>query len=211
MSLSLPQDGDDVEKQNYDRANAAGGRIVDDGEMFIRAAFQVNPEKGLELLFREYYQPLCSHAIRFVFSAEVAKDIVAEIFCNFLQKAHFLKVERSYRYYLYRSVRNDCLKYLQREVGRSRIDLGIEECQDMPGYETPESLLGCEELSRRIDAAIANLPPQCRRVFVMNRYEGLRHHEIACELNVSLKTVEAHITKSLKAIRLAIRDGWDLW
>lgn len=180
----------------------------DDKELFIRAAFTSSPEKGLELLFREYYRPLCSHAMRFVFSSEIAKDIVADVFCNFLQRECFRRVESSYRFYLYRSVRNDCLKYLRQEVGRVFLNAEEDNVQEMPGSDTPESLLGYEELSRRIEGAIRSLPAQCQKVFTMNRYEGRKQQEIAAELGISIKTVEAHITKSLRMIRGAIQADW---
>lgn len=179
-----------------------------DKEQFIRGTFSTNPEKGLELLFREYYRPLCSHAMRIVFSTELAKDIVAEVFCNFLQREHYKKVQSSYKFYLYRSVRNDCLKYLRDEMGRPLQNLEDTNELETAHSETPESLIAYDELSVKIGITIANLPPQTQKVFLMNRYEGKKQQEIADEFNVSLKAIEAHITKALKAIRRAIQGGW---
>ena len=61
-----------------------------DEELFIRKAFEEDPKKGWELLFREYYTPLCSHAIRYVYSREAARDLVSEAFYVFWQKEIYL-------------------------------------------------------------------------------------------------------------------------
>jgi RNA polymerase sigma-70 factor (ECF subfamily) len=54
-----------------------------DDEIFIKKALQSNPKYGCELLFRKYYKPLCNHAIRYVYSKEIAEDLVSDVFCKF--------------------------------------------------------------------------------------------------------------------------------
>ncbi|HEV7381588.1 MAG TPA: RNA polymerase sigma-70 factor, partial [Dyadobacter sp.] len=54
-----------------------------DTALFIKAAFEESPSKGLELLFRRFYKPLCSHAVRFVYSRQIAEDLVSEVFFQF--------------------------------------------------------------------------------------------------------------------------------
>lgn len=60
------------------------------------------------------------------------------------------------------------------------------------------------EIQAVIDNTVNELPEQCSRVFKLSRSEGLKNHEISSTLNISEKTVESHITKALKIIRLTL-------
>ncbi len=179
-----------------------------DDERFIRQAFDLAPQKGCALLFREYYGPLCSHAIRFVYAREVARDIVSDVFCVFWQKQLYREITTSYRAYLYTAVRNRSLKYLQREFVRqisvSHFD-GTDSSDALAPAETltPEDLLAYDELHNRVETAIRELPPQRQKVFMMNRFEGKKYQTIADELHISLKAVEGHISKALVSLRKA--------
>src|SRR5690606_27658140 len=112
----------------------------------------------------------------------------------------------SYKAYLYRCVRNDSLKYLQREVGKS-CEIPCEE-SNVGNVSTPEELLRFEELSTKVETVINGLSPQSKKVFMMNRYEGKKYQEIASELQISLKTVEAHMSKALATLRKALKTDW---
>ena len=83
-----------------------------DDEIFIKQAFKSSPEEGCELLFRRYHRALCSHAVRYVYSKEVAEDIVSDVFCKFWKNQSYESVTSSYRFYLFRSVRNEAYSYL---------------------------------------------------------------------------------------------------
>jgi RNA polymerase sigma-70 factor (ECF subfamily) len=62
---------------------------MNDNDLLIRKVFESNAWLGCELLYRRYYQPLCSHAVRYVYSKAVAEDIVAEVFLPVLRKKSF--------------------------------------------------------------------------------------------------------------------------
>src|SRR5882672_5466258 len=74
-------------------------------EIFIRKVFEEDPQKGCELLFRWYYQPLCSHAVRFVYSKQIAEDIISDIFYTLLEKQVYRHITTSYRAYLFAAAR----------------------------------------------------------------------------------------------------------
>ncbi|MGA0556099.1 RNA polymerase sigma-70 factor [Larkinella sp. VNQ87] len=188
-----------------------GGQAVPDDEQFIRRVFEQNPQKGCELLFREYYGPLCSHASRFVYAREIARDLVSDTFYVFWQKELYKEITTSYRAYLYTAVRNRSIKYLQREFGKqiAVTYLDPSDEQDVLGSAealTPEDLLTYDELHNRVEVAIGALSPQRQRVFLMNRFEGKKYQTIADELQISLKAVEAHISKALASLRKALQN-----
>ncbi len=183
--------------------------IINTTELFIRKAFESDPRTGMELLYREYYSPLCSHAVRILLSKEIAADLVSDVFCVFYQKDKFSSVQTSFKSYLYRSVRNECLKYLQRKAGlQIQISEHVFESYSAGVCETPQYLMEYSELVKCVDKVISDLPPQGKRVFMMSRYDSKKYQEIALELDLSTKTVEMHISKTLAKLRKAIKS-WD--
>lgn len=179
----------------------------DDSELFVRKAFESDPHKGCELLFRMYYQAMCTHAVRLVYSKEVAEDIVSEIFYNFWNTEAYRTVMASYRAYLFRSVRNRAYNYLTNDLRKSD-PLSAAGQPEIPQSDSPERIMQMDELLTALNQLIASLPPQCQKVFVMNRFEGRNSKEIAQELHISPRTVETHISKALTILRNGLKNQW---
>ncbi|GAB4033710.1 RNA polymerase sigma-70 factor [Spirosoma jeollabukense] len=178
-----------------------------DTELFIRRTFAESPKKGCELLFRRYYQALCSHAVRFVYSKETAEDLVSEVFCKFWKTKAYETVTSSYRYYLFRSVRNEAYNYLRLEF-QQLDDIETAAVREDAFSQRPDQILQFEEVFHQVEDLVESLPPQCRKVFLLNRFEGKKYQDIATELGISIKTVEVHIGKALGIVRKGLKDHW---
>lgn len=178
-----------------------------DNERFIRHAFDQDPKLGCELLFRNYYTSLCSHAVRFLASPAVAEDLVAEVFCDFYEENIFRDINTSYRSYLYKTVRHRAFNYLRQALRR---DTGLEEVSycSMPESQQPDAMAHYEELRRDVEAAIQGLPLHRRKIYLMNRFEGKRYQEIADELGISVRTVEVQIRQASHHLRDVLREKW---
>jgi RNA polymerase sigma-70 factor (ECF subfamily) len=72
---------------------------------------------------------------------------------------------------------------------------------------TPDEVLQFDELTQKIEATIAELPPQCRNVFLMSRFETKKNKDIAQNLGISIKAVEAHVSKALHMLRIALKEN----
>jgi len=178
----------------------------DDKEIFIRKVFDEDPQKGCELLFKQYYQPLCSHVVRFVYSKEIAEDIISDIFYTLLEKQLYFHITSSYRAYLFAAARNRALKHLHKEFGRGRHAIDLERLPCDSIMTSPQQILLYDELFKKIERTIQSLAPRNQKVFLMNRFEGMKYQQIAIQLNISVKAVEAHISKALQVLRKAVRD-----
>lgn len=175
--------------------------LIVDNEQFIRAAFAESATQGFEGLFRLYYTPLCSHALRFVYRQEVAEDIVSEVFYQFWKNEGYTSIQHTYRSYLYAAVRHRAYNYLRDELTGSRVLLPLDAAMLTNAEESPQTIIEYDETVQRLEKVIHELPTQCQRVFLMSRFESRKNQEIANELNLSLKTVEAHISRALRQLR----------
>ncbi|MFP5039530.1 RNA polymerase sigma-70 factor [Parasediminibacterium sp. JCM 36343] len=172
-----------------------------DNESLIKNIIKSNPEKGFELVFKKYYKPLCNHAIRYVYSKEIAEDIVSEIFANVWRKKLFETITGSYRAYLYQALRNNIYNYLKNEFAKKPDFLNNKDEEGLFECDTPQKILLFDELNNKIGESINSFSPQCQKVFLMSRVEGKKNREIAEELDIKLKTVEAHMMKALAILK----------
>jgi RNA polymerase sigma-70 factor (family 1) len=180
---------------------------ITDSELFIKKAFEESPEKGCELLFRRYYKVLCSHAVRFVYSKEIAEDLVSDVFCKLWKNKSYQSITSSYRLYLFRCVRNESYNYLRLEFHHTT-EIDLANSQESPVSQRPDNIMQFEEVFKQVESLVESLPPQCRSIFLMNRFEGKKYQEIAKIQQLSVKTVEAHISKALGIIRKGLKEHW---
>ena len=190
---------------NTDRDEAA----LADPELLIRQTFTQDPRVGCELLFRLYYQPLCSHAVRFVGARDIAQDLVSDVFCQFYANQTFAQITSSYRAYLYQTVRHQAYNYLRWEVSR-QTDLTSVGETTISESQQPDTITQYEELYQDVESAINSLPLQRRKIYLMHRFEGKKYTEIADELHVAPKTVEVQIRKASHYLRNLLRSKWTL-
>lgn len=176
-----------------------------DTELFIRHAFAADPRYGIELLYRHYFQPLCSHAVRVLYSKAIAEDLVSEVFYQFYVSNNFQDIKTSYRAYLYKTVRNRALNYIRDECKHAQ---DMEHCAGFADADCqqPDALAEYEELYQRLEAGINGLPTQRRRIFLMHRFENKKYAEIAQELQLSPRTVEVQIRKASHFLRNLLVD-----
>jgi len=186
----------------------AGPEILTaDDELLIRRAFDTDPKTGCELLFRRYYVPLCSHAVRFLASRAIAEDLVAEVFCEFYADDAFRGINTSYRSYLYKTVRHRAYNYLRQVLRR---DAGLEEVvyHRVPESQQPDALAHYEELRKDVEQAVQSLPLHRRKIYLMHRFEGKKYQEIADEMTISVRTVEVQVRQASHYLRNLLKEKW---
>ena len=162
-------------------------------------------KEQFERIFTDNYRRLLFHARRFVQEEEAAEDIVAEVMCDFWQRIEEIDLDRGITTYLYRAVATRALNYLRhKNVASVRLELleAINERRmEFISREDPDSNLHDAEIGLAIKSALSDLPDKCREVFVLSYVNGLKSKEIAEAMDVSVRTVEAHIYKALKFLR----------
>lgn len=154
--------------------------------------------REFEIAFRKLYLPLGMYALRLVDDADIAEDLEQDAF----MKA-WIYIEGggeidNFTAFMYRALRNECLKYLR---GKREM-LGEDSIP-----EISEENIDTSVRDARIWKAIDNLPEKCREVFLMSKRDGLTNEEIAEEMGISVKTVKNQMTKAFSRLREALSDG----
>lgn len=159
---------------------------------------RANDTQAFDHLFDQYAPELCRFAHSYLKNSADAADAVQECFLKLWERRYSFDEGIIFKAYLYKSAYHAVLKQLRRQ----RYWL-FEEC----GSETlieeaiPSQLVEYQELEQFYQAAMAQLPPRRRQIFVLNRQEGLPYATIAKELNISVKCVENQMTQALKFLR----------
>ncbi len=155
-----------------------------------------------EQAFKEYFKPLVNFAFKFLNDIEASKEIVHEVFLNVWENRNKIDPEKSLKSYLYTSVNNRSLNYIRDNKKFVRDELMLLNEQSI---EQQDNFIS-SEIQRIIEKTLAELPPKARVVFELSRYENLKYKEIAEKLGISQKTVETHISRALKDLRLNLKN-----
>jgi RNA polymerase sigma-70 factor (ECF subfamily) len=154
-------------------------------------------------LFRTYCEDLCRFALNYVEHLRVAEDLVQDVFFNLWDERHALEVEQSLKAYLYGMVRHRAITHLRKKQVRSKWmrngnlqDLSSDTLADRSGDG-----LEYKEQKQGAKRAIEALSERQYQVFVLSRRYELTYSEIAVALDISIRTVETHMSRALKFLR----------
>lgn len=163
-------------------------------------------EKDFRTYFRDLYPQLARYAARLLGDSDV-DDVLQGSFLELWNRRTDILEPAHVKSFVYRSVYTHALNVIKhRQVVRKYSDAVIEmenrrlDSLDPNNSEVLQKLRN-DELQQQIDLAINELPPKSRQVFVMSYLHGLKNKEIAEVMNVSVRTVDAHIYNALRQLR----------
>lgn len=142
-----------------------------------------------------YYKKLCVYAFSLVQDHTFAEDIVQNVFVKLWTSRDRVNPNISIKNFLYRSVYNEFIDHYRKKKPVIYLEKQYLEIMHEVAEQEHENL---DALIRQLNMEIENLPSKSKQIFLMNKKEGLTHVEIAEYLNISMKTVESHMTKAFK-------------
>lgn len=151
-------------------------------------------------LYADYKNRLIYFAMKFVKSHEFAEDIFQDVFASVWQNRCFIDPEQSFSSYLYTIIRNRVLNLI-RNIHQEEKLKNLILSQSIDYSQEAGSKILFDDLKLIIDKSLDTLTPRQREIFRMSREEDMSHREIADKLNLSIYTVQEHISLSLKNIR----------
>ena len=172
-------------------------------DFMLRSIALHDDEVAFRYLFEHYYPSLCLFAKRFIDDRETREDIVQEVFFRLWDKRKQITVTSSAQNYLLTSVRNLCLNYLRRQEVQQPFE---ESLFDQPDDEEGDRLIQLRELEEQLAQALAQLPPEYRLAFELNRMEGKSLEEVAQRMGVSTRTVERYRDKAIALLQTELKE-----
>lgn len=159
--------------------------------------------KIFDYLFHYYYSGLVVFSFKYVEDMDTAEDLVQDFFFHLWLNREKLDIHRSVKSYFFSAVKNKSLDLLKhRKIGH-KIENELTYLRSDAIEE--QDFLVESELNERINEALGKLPEKCKKIFLMNRFDGIKPEEIARQENISIRTVEGHIGKAIKILRTELK------
>ena len=163
--------------------------------------------------FVSYRQKYIHYAYTYIQDMDVSKDIVADSFISFWVIHESLPDDTNIPAYVLRSVRNRCVDYLKKQYRYISLNSQMSELDEwdfsvrLSSLQRMESLdIFQDEIAEIVHSVLNSMPDNTKNIYMLSRQENLSRREIADSLGISIKGVEYHITRILKALRLALKD-----
>lgn len=154
-------------------------------------------------IYGRYWKKMFGEAYKRLKSKELAEELVQEIFTNFWLRRNDLKVNTNIGGYLHLAIYNGVVDLYRKELIKEKYKASFKIVHSELDTSTEDSIL-LKDLAYDIETKVSHLPDKCRSVYELSRNEHKSNKEIAMYLGISEKTVENHLTKALKRLRVGL-------
>jgi len=180
-------------------------------ELDLFKSFKEGDETAFTHFYDKYFSRIKSFSVQFIYDQDEAENLAQEAFLHLWQNRATVESLNGIQSFLYTYSKSKCLNMIRHNKVKDRFkseilnqkerELDIEILNSVQ-FDTLE----LTELERLIQESISDLPPKTREVFIKKRFENKKNAEIAEEMQVTLKAVEAHMTKALKILKTKLSD-----
>jgi len=173
------------------------------------AALRKGEKNAFEEIYNDFFGVLYHLCNQYLHDESVAEELVQDTFMKLWEIRQTLNDQVNLRNFLYTITKNNCLNYLRNQKISLKYQDNVKYLEMQFNYEALEKLgnyIQFEELKTKIDVAISHLPTEVIETFSLSRFEDLSYKEIAERQNISIKTVEARISKALRILRVELKD-----
>lgn len=183
-----------------------------ESELRLFERLRDNDETAFKVIYNKYYTRLYYFIFEFIPLKDIAENIVQDTFLTLWNKRNELKDNTNLAPYLFKVAKNNSLyrlrdkRYKQKLFPANSSDFKELELNLDTLATVDTSVFIFQEIEDIIEKTLDGLPPQCKKIFQLSRFEEMKNREIAEKLNISVKTVEGHISKGLKIFKVALKD-----
>ncbi|WP_163717767.1 RNA polymerase sigma-70 factor [Mangrovibacterium lignilyticum] len=168
-------------------------------------------EESFKAVYNHFYSRLSFFVSQYVVHPDITENIIQDTFLTLWLKRSSLKADTNLNAYVFTVAKNNCLKRLRDQKYRnkimsSQVSEAEIELNTNALFKLDTNILAFEEINAIVKTTLESLPPTCKLVFEMSRFQMLRNQEIADTLGTSVKTVEGHITKAIKVLKNNLKD-----
>lgn len=171
----------------------------------ILSSLADDDQQAFEELFNHYYSRLYNFSKRFLKSEEGIDDILQEVFLKIWRNRKNIKSQDTFNSYLFTITQNLLLNEIRRRINARKKKDELFNASIAREYQSVEAV-DYHDIKSRIGTLIEELPDRQKQIFKLSRIEGLSHKEIAKKLGVTTKTIEYHISQSIKILKRRLKS-----
>ena len=191
---------------------ADGVSAADDPDVALMLRVQAGDQDAFQELFRKLGPRVLQYARRLVGSDARAEEVAQDVFVQVFRFRHRYRPQSRLATWVFTITTNLCLNELRRPERKLQVD--VADVGDQHGVHgrattTPEEGAATRELSRRLEAAVAGLPPKQRAALLLSRIDGLAYKDVGDALGCSEGAVKALIFRATQALKHDLRDFLD--
>lgn len=155
---------------------------------------------AFDVLYRKYSKKLYKFGYSILKSQEEAENLIQDVYLNLWENRYKVEKNASIKYYLFTIAYNSAITIIRKKARESEFVEYVKTLQEI--NEDPVNMeLEYNELVNKLDEIIRELPQRQKEVYLLHKVEGLKYSEIAERLNISVNTIENHMSRALKTIR----------
>lgn len=180
-----------------------------DNESILFRQVATGNEKAFRVIYNRYRNQVFYFGLKFLRSAPEAEDLLQEVFSKIWVNRETLTGIVDFSKYLNTLTLNHIYNLLRRKAFEESF-FQEKLFNAEPGLEDAFDSVELHELEGLIKSAVVQLPPQQRKVFELSRLQGMKHDEIAQQLNISKETVKKHIMEALRNVKSYLADKGEI-
>ena len=165
---------------------------------------QSDPLQTFRRLFDEHFHQLVLSSFRYLNDYDQARDIVQDVYVKVWQNFDHIRHVSDLKGYLYKAVQNSSMNFLKHVKVREKFVVDFRK-SGFSVTQSHEEFLTEEEKNIRIHQAVNKLPDNWRKAFVYSKYDNLKYHEIANEMNIGIETVRSHARRIYEKLQVQSR------
>jgi len=164
---------------------------------------RLGQESAFIEIYTRYWKKIYSAAKSRINDAYACEEIVQEIFCNLWRNREHFEIIKGFDNYFSVAVKNQVINFLIKKAKILRYEETAKKTHSEADYSTLQQI-SYSELQLHIQKALSVLPSRSAVIFNLKYVSGYSQKNIAQELSISEKTVEAHLARARKTIKESI-------
>jgi RNA polymerase sigma-70 factor (family 1) len=174
--------------------------IISYGDVELMREIKAGNMFAFDILYKKYSRKVYNFGYSILKSTEETENLIQDVFLNFWEDRLNIEKDSSIKSYIFTLTYNSAISVMRKKASESRYFEYLKTLQE--AREEPVNLeLEYNELSTRLDMIIKALPQRQKEIYLMHKIEELTYNQIAKRLNISVNTIENHMSRALKTIR----------
>ena len=155
-------------------------------------------------LFNRHWENVYNMVYARIRHRAVTEEMAQEIFMKLWDKRADLAID-NFSAYLYTCVKHRCINYIESKIARKKhwehykVFLPLED-------DSTNRTVAFNDLREAMEKGLNTIPKKSKMIFRLNRLEGKSVKQIAGQMNLSEKAIQYHLTRSVKELRLYLKD-----